>query len=219
MNDSLDQIKLSFSTHAEAYLKRFGADRRIQKGLNVLTHHFLPSTQRAEDWGCGPGHWSEALLKALPQMSVTGYDLAEGMVELAAKLNPLATFRVANVHELQVVPQSLDVLLMGYLIPYFQESELASLFARGERALAPGGRLLLTYMSEEPVRTQMQASSDGRFHIRISHHSARFVHELLKTQGLSLLFEDVREEKAHQDRVEVWEKPLSARQITPSPKR
>ena len=74
---------------------------------------------------------------------VTGIDLSERMVALAATLHPDVRFRSANAEELPFADASFEVVLSGFGIGHFAEPDRA--FAEFRRVLASGGRLAVAW--------------------------------------------------------------------------
>jgi SAM-dependent methyltransferase len=101
------------------------------------------------DLGCGSGIWAELLLAE--SYDVLGVDLSPGMLALARRRAPEATFLEASLHEVKL-PRCAAVTALGECVNYLFDPEdvdvpafaagvasLRQLFARIHAALRPGG--------------------------------------------------------------------------------
>ena len=138
----------------------------LQKGyFDVLWQTLLtliPIAQgRLLDLGCGEGYFSLALKRHLPELSVTGVDIAKEGVRLAAKKAKQQAanieFCVASNFSLPFMDQSLD-LIMRIFAPS-KEEEL-------RRVLKPGGYLLIVAPGEQHLLgLRQQLYSEVRPHV------------------------------------------------------
>lgn len=62
------------------------------------------------DAGCGEGFVAEILLKALPNLKITGFDHNEPSVHLAAQRNPTCTFSTGDIFAIDQPDNSFDVV-------------------------------------------------------------------------------------------------------------
>ena len=92
------------------------------------------------DVGCGPGE--AAAWAAQRGARVTGIDVAEGMVRLAARLHPGIPFVLAAVEKLPFEDGIFDAAIGNFVVLHFARPEQAA--AELARVLKPGGRLALT---------------------------------------------------------------------------
>jgi SAM-dependent methyltransferase len=93
------------------------------------------------DAGCGPGHVARYLHDR--GCGVFGIDVASRMVALAGELNPMVSFRVADLREPHIPPESLAGIVCFYSLIHFTAGELAPVLETLGRALRRGGSLLL----------------------------------------------------------------------------
>ncbi|MGC0419901.1 class I SAM-dependent DNA methyltransferase [Embleya sp. AB8] len=101
--------------------------------------------------GCGPGRIA-AHLHGLG-VRVFGIDLSPEMVALARREHPELRFEVGSMTALDLADDSLGGLVAWYSIIHVPVEELPGVFAGFERALAPGGYLLLAFqVGDEPLR-------------------------------------------------------------------
>ena len=102
------------------------------------------------DIGCGQGH----LTGHLQSLGVPtfGIDLSPGMLARARRNYPTSQFHEGSMTELDLADGSLGGVLAFYSIIHVPEQQLPSVLAGFERALAPGGHLLLAFqVGDEPL--------------------------------------------------------------------
>jgi SAM-dependent methyltransferase len=105
---------------------------------------------RVLDLATGPGHLAGAA--ATRGASATGIDIAEGMLERAARSHPEARFLRADAEELPFADASFDAVVGAFLLNHLTRPEAA--MGEVARVLAPGGRAAFTVW-ERPPRSRL----------------------------------------------------------------
>jgi ubiquinone/menaquinone biosynthesis C-methylase UbiE len=99
------------------------------------------------DVGCGPGYLIAAIAKSLPHLSIIGVDIAEEMVQKAARnldslgLAEKVSFRQGDIRALPFEANSLDFLISTLSLHHWSEPKQA--LQEIERVLKPGGQFLI----------------------------------------------------------------------------
>ncbi|MCA1439998.1 methyltransferase domain-containing protein [Ensifer sp. IC4062] len=97
---------------------------------------------RVLDVGCGTGVLArEALRRVGQEGQVTGLDLNEGMLAVAARTEPRIAWRHGDAASLPFKDESFDVVVSQFALMYFPDRVAA--LREMWRALAPGGRLAI----------------------------------------------------------------------------
>jgi trans-aconitate 2-methyltransferase len=113
------------------------------KVLKKLQAFHLPGHPHILDAGCGSGRVTAALLKALPQATVTAVDASQNMVNEARK-NVAVFGKRARVEQMDLVDlsmdQTVDVIFSTAVFHWIKDHD--RLFLNLYRALRPGGLLL-----------------------------------------------------------------------------
>jgi ubiquinone/menaquinone biosynthesis C-methylase UbiE len=112
-----------------AWLKEFKA--RVQPGLPV------------GDIGCGPGEIGRFLHDL--GLEVQGFDLSEGMLEMARRLHPTMRFVQADMRDLPLDDGALGGLVAFYSIIHLPREDVVKALREFHRVLVPGGPVLLCY--------------------------------------------------------------------------
>ena len=113
------------------------------------------------DLACGPGNVSNYLLRHRPDLRVTGSDLSENMVMLAAVANPEAGFSVMDARLVHKLPGSYDAIVVSFLLPYLNRAEAGALIGGIKEKLTVDGYVYLSFI-EAPYHTSgPQTGSQG----------------------------------------------------------
>jgi len=143
-------IQSAYDRLAERYAELFNDeldrkpfDRALLKGFAEQ----VPPGWPIADIGCGPGEIGRFLHDL--GHDVQGFDLSEGMVELARRLNPTMRFTPADMRDLPVEDGALGGIVAFYSIIHLARADAVSALREFRRALAPGGPLLLAFHQGE----------------------------------------------------------------------
>jgi trans-aconitate 2-methyltransferase len=144
----------------------FGDNPRAAYRLTLLASVFEPSStallsrtrgldpSRALDLGCGPGHTTDMLQRALGTAETYGIDASASLVDRArARFAPSCVFLV---HDMTTVPfpvPTVDVAYARYVLTHLRDP--AAALAACSTAVRPGGLLVLeencALFSEDPL--------------------------------------------------------------------
>lgn len=128
-----------------------GWGRVIDHSLELLA---LAPGDAVLDIGCGPGILAvHAAPQVSPSGSVTGVDVAEGMLEVAREkaaehgVSDAVSFQLGDMHDLPFADEHFDAVVCSYAMFFAQ-----SVTAVGRelwRVVAPGGRLVVATIGEQ----------------------------------------------------------------------
>ena len=100
----------------------------------------LPDGARVLDLGCGAGVPSTRRLAE--RFEVVGVDISAEQLRRARAAVPGATFRHADLMQVELAPESFDAVTSFYAIAHVPREHHGELFARVAGWLRPGGRFL-----------------------------------------------------------------------------
>ena len=107
----------------------------------------IPLDTDVLDLGCGSGiPMTRALAKG---RRITGVDLSARQIELARAAVPEATFRQADMTELELPPERLDAVVAFYSLTHVPRADLPALLSRIRTWLRPGGVLVATMGAQD----------------------------------------------------------------------
>jgi tRNA (cmo5U34)-methyltransferase len=104
-----------------------------------------PQARHVVDVGCGAGNYTLALLQRRPGLEATLIDLSRPMLDRAvARVSAATTGRVTarqgDIRELELAPESTDIILASAVLHHLRtEEEWAAVFRKFHAALRPGG--------------------------------------------------------------------------------
>jgi len=140
-----DQARREFDQWSAEYDKSV-----LQKYLFAPAHNALlddlaaDPAQRVLDIGCGTGVFARRVAGALPECTVTGLDISEGMIRVANEKmadGERMTFTVGDSEKLPFDDASFDVVTCSNSFHHYPKPDVVL----GEflRVLAPGGRAMI----------------------------------------------------------------------------
>ncbi len=104
----------------------------------------LPEDGLIYDFGCGSGQTTK-YLSDVDKQTVIGLDFSGKCIELARKNFPGLDFRVDDMLDSGMPPQSADGIVAFYAIVHFTYREVAIALKEWFRLLKPGGQCLFSY--------------------------------------------------------------------------
>ncbi|MFC4056672.1 class I SAM-dependent DNA methyltransferase [Planomonospora corallina] len=147
---SYDAMAVSYTEFVDGSLERMPMDRAM---LGVFAELVRASgAGPVADVGCGPGRMA-AYLHELG-VTVSGIDLSPRMVAIARQAYPHLRFTEGSMTELDLPDACLGGVLAWYSTIHAPPEQLPGVAAEFHRVLAPGGHLLLAFMSgDRSMRT------------------------------------------------------------------
>jgi SAM-dependent methyltransferase len=136
-------VRDGYEVIAETYHeRRLGREEANEKWLDTM-RPLLPPSGRVVDLGCGSGVPITRYF-ANRGYEVEGYDISPRMLEIARREVPSAIFRERRIEDVDLAPQSIDLVVSFFAIIHVPRDEHAALFARIFTWLKPGGVALLS---------------------------------------------------------------------------
>lgn len=77
------------------------------------------------DAGCGEGFVDEILLRAIPDLQITGFDVLPDSVKLAQLRNPRATFSTGSIYDIDQPDNSFDAVIALEVMEHLHEPDKA----------------------------------------------------------------------------------------------
>lgn len=103
-------------------VQRMLIDRFHEKIEGIITD-LRPQTLL--DAGAGEGFVDEILLRAMPELQITGFDVLEDSVKLATMRNPRATFSTGDIYNIEHDDNSFDVVIALEVMEHLHEPDKA----------------------------------------------------------------------------------------------
>jgi len=148
-----DAIAKSFSKAADQYDEY----ARIQ---HVLAHELLklcPSQDNKHvlDLGCGTGYCLPELQEIYPQATITGGDLAPGMLQHAKSHYPQFEYEISDAENLSFENEQFDLIFSSLAVQWCDD--FSRVLSEAWRCLKPGGHLVLSNLAAGTLQELKQA--------------------------------------------------------------
>ncbi|WP_324014449.1 class I SAM-dependent DNA methyltransferase [Microbacterium sp. JZ37] len=135
-------VRDAYTARADEYVRLLGSvDAMAPADERRITAWARSVDGRIVDAGCGPGHWTKHLHDI--GCTLEGVDLVDAFVRSARERFPDVTFRRGDLRDLRVDDGSLGGILAWYSLIHLDPAEIPAVLAEFERALTPGGSLLI----------------------------------------------------------------------------
>ncbi len=128
------------STYENSWLQRAFFDRAHQATL-ALAAGIVHQPVSVLDVGCGTGKLLRRAYRYWPEAQLIGVDPAIGMIEMAKRLTPYATFSTGMAESLPLDDASIDLALSTISFHHWQDQ--ATGIREIARVLRPGGYFIL----------------------------------------------------------------------------
>jgi ubiquinone/menaquinone biosynthesis C-methylase UbiE len=137
--DDIQRFDRWSSTYEHSWLQLWLFDRVHKRVLAVAAQGPAPAT--ILDVGCGTGRLLRAAGARWPSAQLIGVDPAPGMVEVARRLSPSATFYIGPAESLPLPDGLADLALSTLSFHHWRDQAVG--VREVARVLRPGGRFLL----------------------------------------------------------------------------
>lgn len=139
-NEDVDRFDRWSETYEDSWLQRWLFERVHKAVLNVVAQRGIEPGVIL-DVGCGTGKLLRAAGARWPNAQLIGVDPAQGMVKVAQRLNPDATFLVGTAESLPLADYSVDLVLSTASFHHWHDH--AAGVREVARVLRPGGSFFL----------------------------------------------------------------------------
>lgn len=144
----MDKYKTTIATYdrcAQGFADKFMHNDLYWASLDRFAEGLAPAGHLL-DLGCGPGNNLRHLLTRLPELQITGVDLAPAMLAIARREIPQGVFREGDIRYLDPSEGPFDAILAAMCLPYLDKAEAQAFIHTLGRLLGQGGKLYLSCM-------------------------------------------------------------------------
>ncbi len=181
------QVARLYDKIAGEYTGRFGEDLRPGTGDRAFLDVALasaPSRGPVLDLGCGPGQIAAITVDS--GRPAIGADISAGMLAVARRRVPLATFLSADARALPLRPGSCRAVAAFYFLHHLPKALLPQVLAEVRRVLPAGG--ILVVATHLGVGEQLVSSewNDAPQHLKITFYARDELATLVVAAGFSV---------------------------------
>lgn len=181
-------MKDTWNKLALAYQDKFMELDIYNESYDIFCERISDPVASILDVGCGPGNITKYLLTRSGSYRIQGIDLAENMVELAAKNNPTAHFKVVDARDMKNISGWFDGIICGFCLPYLSAEELEHFAGDCAALLRPGGVCYWSFVEGDPERSGVQSNKNGD-QLYFNYHRAGYIKDQLEKHSFDLLNE------------------------------
>lgn len=175
----------AFELTASQYASTIGALSNYDSSYAALLE-LLHENDAVLDLACGPGNAGK-FLRDHKQLSITGYDMSEAMLELARRNVPDGHFEKRSMLDMDA-KKSFHAIVNAFGLPFLDKAQRPLCFAACARALQNQGLMYLSFMEGEHEGFEKTSFSPER-EIYFHYHRKAQVLEELRDLGFSLIQE------------------------------
>ncbi|MEU3016710.1 MULTISPECIES: methyltransferase domain-containing protein [unclassified Nocardiopsis] len=179
--DQADAFDTIGERYDEAFPNKEGQEDCVRRLLTLL-----PPNAQVLDLGSGTGLPTARQLVS-SGARVTGFEISEGMIELARRNVPEARFRRADIVDLDPVERSYDAIVAFFSLLCLPKERIPQALGRVRASLVPGGLVCLSMVEAD---VDDQAIPFLGTEIRVSGYPRAELREVVERAGL--VIEDER---------------------------
>ena len=135
----------SYNANAKAYAGKFMEYAPYVAQVNEFAGLLAPDDE-VLDVGCGPGNVAKQLLAA-KTLQITGIDLSDEMVRLAAANAPTGEFLCRDIRQAEFPDRHFDAVILSFSIVHLNDAEAQALLRKAVSWLKDRGVLYLSFMA------------------------------------------------------------------------
>ena len=172
----------SYNANAKAYAGKFMEYAPYVEQVNKFAKFLLPGDE-VLDVGCGPGNVAKQLL-ATKTLKITGIDLSDEMVRLAAANVPTGEFLWQDIRQAEFPNRQFDAVILSFSIVHLNDAEAYALLRKAVSWLKDKGVLYLSFM--EGKKAGFEQTSFSQDPIYFNYYSRDEVERFLSMQGVTV---------------------------------
>lgn len=186
----MDKSKFSVSTYnkiAEKYTDIYFNDLSDKPIIDRFLS-LLPSNAKILDIGCGPGNFTNYILKK--NFHIEGIDLSTEMIKIATKKVPKCKFELMDMRKLKFPANNFDGLLLAYSLINIPSEEIPNTLKGFYRVLKSKGIMLIIAQNGEPDQIIDEPLQKGE-KIFTNFFTVERLSKFLKDAGFQIEYEDM----------------------------
>ena len=131
----------AYNKNAEKYSDKFMEFEDYKKKINEFVP-YINKGNKILDLGCGPGNAIKEIEKVIKDVDYIGIDLSEELLKIASETYPEGNFICKDLREIELEPDSFDVIIMSFCIVHLHNEEMRDLIFKVSKYLKQFGKTL-----------------------------------------------------------------------------
>lgn len=186
--ENFDLSVQRFDEFAEEYASRFDNVSGYFTQLSWFVSQVKTTSPAILELACGPGNVTKFLKNHFPESRILAVDLAPKMIEIARKALPEVDFRVMDVRDISTIPETFDVVMCSFCLPFLSKADAAKLIGDCSALLNPGGVIYVSTMEGDQTRAGFETTSfSGDSEIYFNYHRQTDLQEAFEKSGFKVL--------------------------------
>lgn len=181
--DKTQKTIIAYNKLSEMYAYKYMNYDVYIKKIKEFTE-YLEEEDNILDLCCGPGNVGRQLVLCGKDITITGIDLSEKMLEIAKQNVPDATFYCQDIRTIDFSKDSFDAIMLSFCIVHLTDDEAEQLIERAAGYLRRGGKLYLSFI--EGTEKGFETTVFSKEAIFFNYYLTEEIELLLKRNGIEI---------------------------------
>ncbi len=183
--DKSEQAVALFDKLAELYAQKYNDVSLYTEALDYFCT-LVAADATLLDVACGPGNITKYIAERLPTVSITGMDLADNMLRIAAENVPNAKFINMDARLIAKLQSRYSAVVCAFCFPYLSQEEVVQFVADATNVLQNDGVFYLSFIEGPYLQSGYEKSSTGE-EVYMHYHEAKYMQDAFMQNGLEIL--------------------------------
>lgn len=156
----MSELRETYNRIANDWHKDHSGDDWWKAGADAFAA-LLPERATILEIGCGPGHTAKYFVRK--GLRVTGTDISDEMISIAAGDVPEARFFVLDIYEADTVEETFDAVYAKAVLLHMPKKDIPRVLSTIRRALKPGGFLYVAVKEQREGKPEEEVLTEDDY--------------------------------------------------------
>lgn len=177
---------ITWNKVAKVYQDKFMDLNQYDGTYDVFLNTLPKKDASVLEIGCGPGNITKYLLSKNNELQIKGIDIAENMIQLAKKNNPLADFEVMDCRFISNINEKYDAIMCGFCLPYLSQKDCTKFILDCKALLNDDGVFYLSFVEGDYNNSGFISGSSGD-RAYFYYHDLNFLKKEFNNCGIEII--------------------------------